>query len=217
MKSLALVAAACMAGIATLSAKTLDVPDQGLHFDAPDSWSAQTGPNGAAFAAMNDRKSSLLTLFVQPNPSALGLDEPDFITGLRNNVTNSLTSKGLVPNVTKDGPITVNGVPFYQIEASAETPNGHTTYLQVYVTATADHLYTLSFQSLDPNSGPELEGIATSLAFAEPPKMPDPGRPKNRLERWERRIEIAAAIGVPILIVIGVIVYFIIRKRREEY
>jgi hypothetical protein len=216
MKVLALVLFASMATFAVAPAKTLDVPDQGMHLDVPDSWAPKTAQASAAFAAINDRNTSALTLFVEPNLSALGLDEPDFVAGLKGNITNNLTGKGLTPNITKDGPITVNGVPFYQLEASAELPSGHTTYLQVYVAATADHVYTLSMESVDPNSGAELEGIANSLAFSEAPKMPDPSRPKDRLERWERRIELAAMIGaLPAIAVIGAIVYFV-RKRREE-
>lgn len=213
MKSLALAVMASLLAVAALSAKTLDVPDQGLHFEVPDSWASKPAQGGAVFAAGNAANTSEFVLTVQGNPISWGLDQPEFAAGTKNNIINNLAAKNLTPNFTKEGQIDINGVPFYQLEGATTVTSGHTMYFQVYFTATADHVYTVSFQSVDPNATAELEGIANSLAFAQAPTMPDPNRPKTHMQRVIHKLMLPAAIGLVVLIIVGIVLFFVLRNK----
>jgi hypothetical protein len=185
MKTLSLVLALMAASLATLAAKPVDLPDEKLHLDIPDAWTTNTPSDPIIFSAADGQNTSAANLLKMPNDRGDGLDEPEFVNGIKEGFVNKVKAQGMNVAITQEGQTVLNGVPFYNFQGNFSTSGGQTTNFHMYVTAANGQIYMLSLQSVKADADAEAEflGIANSLSFTAPPVLPDPNRPKTQSER----------------------------------
>lgn len=198
-----------------LPAKTVDIPDEKMEIQIPDSWTQTGSKEGSVFAASDGQNTSQAALFSYPNGHQDGVDEPAFLNGVKEGFTNKITSQGMTLAIAKEGLVTINGVPFYSLEGTFGPAGGQTTRFHTYVTAANNRIYVLSLQSLLADPETDFQSIANSLTFQTPPTLPDPNRPKTRAEK------IAYLLGkglgvVAILAILGWLIKRIFFKATEN-
>jgi len=184
MKKTSLTLLFFITGLMSLQAKSIDLPDEKMHFDIPDDWvSSQVA--GATFYATNAENTTVCVLVSLPNDDQEGLDQPTFINGFKDGMLKKMAGEGGTAQITHEGPLTIQGVPFYLYQGIFSKTDGKTLNFHAYATAVNGKIYSMVLESLDANTDAQLEAVANSLTFQGTPVLPDPSlRKDDRAEKY---------------------------------
>ena len=212
LKTLAIVLILLAANLTMLSAKPIDLPVDKLHLDIPDSWTSGTPGGSILLSAADAQNSADANLLKMPNDRGDGLDEPEFVNGIKAGFTRKLEGQGKSVAITKEGQTTLNGVSFYNLQGTFGASGDQPTRFSMYVTAANGQIYILSLQSMRADADADLQGIANSLRFTTPPVLPDPYQPKTPSDT----IGYYVGLFIGVLAVISIFKWIRLRAQRRN-
>jgi hypothetical protein len=204
-----------MAGLTALPAKSIDLPDEKMHFDIPDDWvSSQVQIPAAVFYAANAQNTTVCVLIAMPNDDQEGLDQPSFISGFKDGMLKQMAGQGGTATVTHEGPLTIDEVPFYLFQGVFKMANGNTLNFRAYVSAVNGKIYGLILESLDATADSQFEGVANSITFQGTPVLPDPSlRKEDTSTAYKVGQLFGYVIGVLAMLVTGRWLLKLVRRR----
>jgi len=156
------------------NAKTVNIPQEHISFDIPDGWS-ELPKQGMLYAAGDDAKTSEVVILKLDNRENRVIDA-DYVKGVKEGMTSQADNIRATVEFSSEGPVTLNGVPTYQVQSKMTFPNLRISYQRIYPIAANGHIYALTLQSMDPGMDAEFQSIANSFKFDSSPTLPDPMR-----------------------------------------
>jgi hypothetical protein len=198
-------------------AKPVDLPSEKASLDVPDAWTViprqidtYTSSPSLVLAAFNPEKDSAVEVLVCNNPAGLSANNPALITIIKNGLTNMVANKGGDTHFGDESSVQLNNVPAYRINYSASAPDHKPTIAFTYQVAANGRIYLISMQTVDPSKQSDIEAIASSFRFTDPPVLPTP-----RVSHHLLKLVLLGAAGLFVVAAIGGVVYYL--RQRQVY
>jgi len=195
-----------LAASGVAAGQVVEIPGAGMELTQPGTWTKVPMP-GMLYAAQDALGTSNLIVAEHANPANLPVDDPSFLRGLKDGLTNKAKSDGSAVTIVQEGPLTINAVPFYEVKGVFSSASAPPAYFHSYVTAANGKFYLFSFRSSAAGSDAEMQGMANSVTFKNPPVTPH--RRTLTADRWAKTIGEATGI----LLVVYLFYRYRTRKR----
>jgi hypothetical protein len=195
-----------LAASGVAAGQVVEIPGAGLEFKQPGTWTKVAMP-GMLYAAQDALGQSNLIVAEHPNPTNLPVDDASFLKGLKDGIANKAKSDGTALTIAQEGPLTIQGVPFYEVKGAFSPASAPPEYFHSYVTAANGKFYLFSFRSTTAASDVVWQGMANSVTFKNPPVLPH--RRTLTADRW------AKTIGEAVGILLVVYLFYWYRTRRS--
>lgn len=180
-----------LAASGVAAGQVVEIPSADMELKQPGTWTKVPMP-GMLYAAQDALGTSNLIVAEHANPTNLPVDDASFLKGLRDGLANKAKSDGTTVTIVQEGPLTINAVPFYEVKGVFSSASAPPEYFHSYVTAANGKFYLFSFRSTTAASDAELQGMANSVTFKNPPVTPH--RRTLTADRWAKTIGEATGI-----------------------
>jgi hypothetical protein len=174
IRRLGVVAASLLfavSGIASASAKTIDIPTTDAHIDVPDDWSLVNRQNIALYAFAPEKGRSL-TVTLYTNENGQGVEQRQFAANMEELLAERANKEGASIKVINHGITDLNGVPADFLLAELAFAEGGVAYARTYALAENNSILVITLLTRDPTADASQQAIARTLRFDRPPFVP---------------------------------------------